>query len=143
MSTKQISVYDVLVHPYYVDELIRNIEALLRHRANIEFKSGGRLKRGPVESLTERGYLPTNSNSKDWTGKLISEYALILTKQSNVSRTEREFIITTCTPIYHKIYKQLKQEQNELVSKTVGQDLQGQPQPEVEGDTLSPQPEVS
>ena len=107
MSTKEISVYDVLVHQYYIDELIRNIDALIKHRANIEFQSGGRLKRGPVESLTERGYLPTNSN-KDWTGKLISEFALILTKQSSVSRTEREFIIATCTPIYHKIYKQLK-----------------------------------
>lgn len=142
MSTKEISVYDVLVHQYYIDEVIRNIEALIKHRANIASKFG-RLKRGPVESLTERGYLPADSNNKDWTGMLISEFALILTKQSKMSRTEREFIIATCVPIYHKIYSQLKQEQNELVSKTVGQDLQSQPQPEVEGDTLSPQPEVS
>ena len=140
---QEISVYDVLVHQYYIDEVIRNIEALIKHRANIETQSGGRLKRGPVESLTERGYLPTDSNNKDWTGMLISEFALILTKQSKVSRTEREFIIATCVPIYHKIYSQLKQEQNELVSKTVGQDLQSQSQPEVDGDTLSPQSEVS
>lgn len=104
MKVKDMLISDVLVMPVFVEAIKNEINDLLLSRDAGErnaLSKGGKLAAHPIDYLRKMGYMAP--------GQFIIEYANVLNKKSELSSSQRGFILVTGNNVFFKVVEKLQE----------------------------------